>query len=133
MLQAVTSYDKFHEIDGMVTGVSHSKNYNYVINDEGAIHDARLDCDRWAVAVDNRWVAKGEYSPALLSVLVKFRFSPETYETGLTHLSMIAPAATMFRPEEEIELRVKMVPKATRNITLKITARSKGMPNPILL
>lgn len=133
MLQAVTAYEKFHEIDGMIAGVSHSKNYNYMFNDDEAIRDASLYCDRWAVAADNYWVAKGENLPPLLSVLGKFRFSPEIHETGLTHLSRIAYAVIMFRPEEEIEFRVKMVPKATRNITLQITTRGKGMPKPILL
>lgn len=131
MLQAVTAYDKFRDVDRM-TGVRHDNDYHYVINDELAIRDRKRYCDRW-VAADNYWIEKREFLPALLSVLEKFRFSPETLETGLTYFSRVTSSVTMLKPEEEIELRVKMVPKATRNISLQINARSKGTPKPILL
>lgn len=74
-----------------------------------------------------------EESSNILDKTDKSISSAEIHETGLTHLSRIAYAVIMFRPEEEIEFRVKMVPKATRNITLQITTRGKGMPKPILL
>ncbi len=44
----------------------------------------------------------------------------------------VPSTAIKFEPEQEIELLVKMSPKATRNIVVRITARNKGIPNPIL-
>jgi hypothetical protein len=63
-----------------------------------------------------------------LTELLRLKHSPKT--SGTADAGYLLTRDTT---KEEIEFRVKMVPKATRNITLQITTRGKGMPKPILL
>ena len=54
-------------------------------------------------------------------------------EPGVTYiLESFLPPARVYYPEEEIELFVKMSPKAVRKTIVRITARHKGTPNPML-
>jgi hypothetical protein len=130
MLQAVTAYDRYHEIAG-ITGISKTHDYQYIINDESPTWDIK-PYERW-LAHKNDDAAKDYLLSMLVSVCAKFRYPPDNVETGLTSFWKTASAATTFKPEEEIELRVQMAPKSIRNITLHIIARSKATPNPILL
>ena len=54
-------------------------------------------------------------------------------EPGVTYIlaSSVLPAIACDL-EQEIEVVVRMSPKAVRNTIVRITARNKGMPNPIL-
>lgn len=131
---AVTTYDKFRDVDG---GDGTDKD-DVVINNNifsgqryYTIETNHLPTQK---KVGRHYLSSGnELEYELLSALDKFKFFPNTPVTGLTYLSSyIPPTIVKFEPEQEIELLVKMSPKATRNIVVQITARNKGIPNPIL-
>jgi hypothetical protein len=64
----------------------------------------------------------------------KYASVPEGTESGVTVTYPLEtiPSSTGFELEQEIELYVKMPPKSVRRVTVKITARKRGIPNPIL-
>lgn len=133
MTQAATAYDKFSSTKG-VTSISRDNNYSYVIDDDWATPAGReFTPNRWGVPVNNYWTAESELFPVMLSVLDRFKISPDISESAPTVFSKFTFARIFSKMEEEIEIRVEMAPKAIRNITLKINARSKGIPNPIIL
>jgi hypothetical protein len=74
-----------------------------------------------------------EITAELASVMQKYRFVPVVSEGGLTYfLQSVVPSAIPIELEQEIDLVVRMSPKAVRNTVVLITARNKGIPNPIL-
>jgi len=69
----------------------------------------------------------------LASGLTKYVFVSAGTEPGVTYtLASIIPPVTGFELEKEFDFVVKMTPKAMRKTIVKITARNKGIPNPIL-
>lgn len=132
MTQAATAYDKFSSPQWM-TNVSRGKDYNYTIDDDLATPGRREFYSNRRVTANKYWSAESELFPVLLSVLDRFQISPDISESAPTVFSKFTFARIFSKMEEEIEIRVEMAPKAIRNITLKINARSKGIPNPIFL
>ena len=67
----------------------------------------------------------------LATGIKEYAFTTAVIEPGVTYIlaSSVPPAITL---EQEIEVVVRMSPKAVRNTTVRITARNKGIPNPIL-
>jgi len=62
-----------------------------------------------------------------------YAFTTAATEPGVTYnlASSVLPAIACDL-EQEIEVVVRMSPKAVRNTIVRITARNKGIPNPIL-
>jgi RNA polymerase-interacting CarD/CdnL/TRCF family regulator len=69
----------------------------------------------------------------LATGIKEYVFTTAVTEPGVTYIlaSSVLPAIACDL-EQEIEVFVKMSPKAVRNTIVKITARNKGIPNPIL-
>jgi hypothetical protein len=132
MTQTITAYDKFRDIGWMA--FLNEGNDNECVGTGGysIAYTNALLCNHQVVA-DDYWAARSQAVPELLSVLKEFRFYPVKFETGLTYCSGVRQTFEISNIEQEFELQVKMSPKARRNITLKIEARSKGTPKPILL
>ena len=78
---------------------------------------------------ENQWDVHLELASSLTEYVVVSAGS----EPGATYtLASVIPPVIGFELEEEFDFVVKMTPKAMRKIIVKITACSKGMPNPIL-
>lgn len=75
----------------------------------------------------------GEIISELATGIKKYAFTKADTEPGVTYI-LASPAlpAIACDIEQEIELVVRMSPKAVRNTIVRITARNKGIPNPIL-
>ena len=79
------------------------------------------------------YLKENEGDVQLASGMTEYRFVPAGTEPGVTYtLASIIPPFIGFELEEEFDFVVKMTPKAMRKIIVKITARKKGIPNPIL-
>jgi hypothetical protein len=75
----------------------------------------------------------GEFIPELSTGMEEYFFTAAVTEVGSTYVSAGSiPLAVACYPEQEIEVVVRMSPKTVRNATVRITARNKGIPNPIL-
>jgi len=69
----------------------------------------------------------------LATGIKEYAFTTAVTEPGVTYiLASSALPAIACDLEQEIELVVRMSPKAVRNTIVRITARNKGIPNPIL-
>jgi hypothetical protein len=76
---------------------------------------------------------EGDVHLQLASGMTEYIFVSAGTEPGVTYtLGSIIPPVIVFELEEEFDFVVKMTPKAVRKIIVKITARNKGIPNPIL-
>ena len=76
---------------------------------------------------------EGEIISELATGIKKYVSTTAVTEPGETYiLASSVPLAVVCDLEQEIEVFVKMSPKAVRNTIVRITARNKGMPNPIL-
>jgi RNA polymerase-interacting CarD/CdnL/TRCF family regulator len=69
----------------------------------------------------------------LATGIKEYAFTTAVTEPGVTYIlaSSVLPAIACDL-EQEIEVVVRMSPKAVRNTIVRITARNKGIPNPIL-
>ncbi len=78
-------------------------------------------------------VGVGEIISELATGIKEYAFTTAVTEPGVTYIfaSSVLPAIACDL-EQEIELFVRMSPKAVRNTIVRITARNKGIPNPIL-
>jgi hypothetical protein len=76
---------------------------------------------------------EGEIIPELATGIKKYRFTTAVIDPGVTYIlaSLLSPAIA-FELEQEMDVVVRMSPKAVRNTIVRITARNKGIPNPIL-
>jgi hypothetical protein len=76
---------------------------------------------------------EGEIIPGLATGIKEYVFTTAVTEPGVTYiLASSIPLTVVRNLEQEIEVFVKMSPKAVRNTIVRITARNKGIPNPIL-
>ena len=75
----------------------------------------------------------GEIISELATGIEKYAFTTAIAEPGVTYIlaSSVLPAIACDL-EQEIEVVVRMSPKAVRNTIVRISARNKGIPNPIL-
>ena len=78
-------------------------------------------------------VGVGEIISELATGIKEYAFTTAVTEPGVTYIfaSSVLPAIACDL-EQEIEVVVRMSPKAVRNTMVRITARNKGIPNPIL-
>lgn len=69
----------------------------------------------------------------LATGIKEYAFTTVVTEPGVTYIlaSSVLPVIA-YDLEQEIEVVVRMSPKAVRNTIVRITARNKGIPNPIL-
>jgi len=76
---------------------------------------------------------EGEIISELATGMKEYDFTTAVTELGVTYIfaSSVLPAKACDL-EQEIEVVVRMSPKAVRNTIVRITARNKGIPNPIL-
>jgi hypothetical protein len=92
-------------------------------------------CQLWRPEYPLQYIVEGNESYLrleLASGMEKFTSVPAGTETGVTYPLASIPSTSGFELEQEIELYVKMPPKSVRRVTVKITARKRGIPNPIL-
>jgi hypothetical protein len=76
---------------------------------------------------------EGEIISELATGIKEYVSTTAITESGVTYiLASSVPLVIIYDPEQEIEFFVKMSPKAVRNTIVRITARHKGMPNPML-
>ena len=84
--------------------------------------------------IQQRWSKQeGEINPDLATGNKGYVFTTVVTDLGVTYIlaGSVAPAVT-YDLEQEIEVVVRMSPKAVRRTIVRITARNKGIPNPIL-
>jgi hypothetical protein len=76
---------------------------------------------------------EGEITSELATGIREYVFAKNITESGVTYIfASSVPPAIASDLEQEIEVVVRMSPKAVRDTIVRITARNKGMPNPIL-
>jgi hypothetical protein len=79
------------------------------------------------------FIDKEELISELATGMKGYAFTAVVPELGVTYiLGSSAPPAIARDIEQEIEVVVRMSPKAVRHTVVRITAHYKGMPNPIL-
>ncbi len=75
----------------------------------------------------------GEIISELATGIKGYAFTTAVNEPGATYIlaGSVLPAIACDL-EQEMEIVVRMSPKAVRSATVRITARNKGIPNPIV-
>lgn len=126
-----TVFEKYRDVDEMTTRHRHAATTTGFSEQQTFLPEIR---QLWSGQKHSLqyFFDEGEIIPELATGMGKYTFTTAVTEAGVTYiLTSVVPSIT-FELEQEIDVVVRMSPKAVRNTIVRVTARSKGTPNPIL-
>jgi hypothetical protein len=132
MPEQATVYDNYRDVDETTSRYRRAATTIRFFDQQAALTEIQQMWSKQRPALQYL-IDEGEIISEFATGIKEYAFTTAVTGPGGTYVleSSVSPAIACDL-EQEIEVVVRMVPKAVRDTIVRITARNKGMPNPIL-